>query len=198
MPSEHEELLVRLIEFQDSHHFGKYRGLVSDIADEQHMLRIRAIVPAVFGDRQESPWAMPALPFAGPGHGLVVLPEIGDGVWIEFEGGDMARPIWSGCWWGADQLPAPAGTAAAPSERSRLLATTSGHQILVDEDADVIKIVHPGGAQITMSSDEITLGFGDTRSELKITKTEIKLNDGMVKVTATGASLVNDAMKFGA
>jgi hypothetical protein len=26
-------------------------------------------------------------------------------VWIEFEAGDVERPIWSGAWWGDDQLP---------------------------------------------------------------------------------------------
>ena len=34
--------------------------------------------------------------------------------------------------------------------------------------------------------------------ELKITASEINLNNGMVKVTAAGASLVNDAFKIGA
>ena len=188
MGPDFENLLVRLAEFQRTRHFGKYRGLVRDIADDQGLGRIKAEVPAVYGD-QVSPWALPALPFAGPQHGLVLLPEENDGVWIEFEGGDINRPIWSGCWWAKDQRPEPQG------EKIRLLATKAGHQLVLDEDADEIKLVHPGGATITLSASEIVLALG--QCEIKMSESEINLNNGMVKVTTSGASLVNDAFKVG-
>jgi hypothetical protein len=189
MSTEHEALLERLAEAQRDRHFGKYRGLVRDLSDPQGQGRIKAGVPAVYGE-QDSPWALPALPFAGPDHGLALMPEVGDGVWIEFEGGDIARPIWSGCWWAGGQRPTPDG------DKARLLATSAGHQILIDEDANEMKLVHPGGAAITLDADGITLTMG--ACELKITSTEISLNNGMVKVTTAGASLVNDAFKVGA
>lgn len=189
MDAEHENLLVNLAEFQRTRHFGKYRGLVRDVSDPDGLGRIKAEVPAVYAD-QDSPWAMPSVPFAGPQHGLVLLPEVGDGVWIEFEGGDISRPIWSGCWWANNQRPSPQG------EKIRLLATSAGHQVVLDEDGDEIKLVHPGGAEITMSADAIVLKLGSC--ELKITTSEINLNNGMVKVTTAGASLVNDAFKVGA
>ena len=78
----------------------------------------------------------------------------------------------------------------------RLLATSAGHQVVIDEDADEIRVVHPGGAEIRLSADEIVLSMG--ACELKITTSEIDLNHGMVKVTTAGASLVNDAFKVGA
>lgn len=186
--AEYEALLVRLAELERSRHYGKYRGLVRDVSDPENLGRIKAEVPAVYGE-QMSPWAMPAVPFAGPNHGLVLLPEVGDGVWIEFEAGDIARPIWSGLWWANDQRPSPGG------EKARLLATSAGHQILLDEDGDEIKLVHPGGAEVTLGASDITLKLG--ACELKITATEINLNNGMVKVTTAGASLVNDALKIG-
>jgi len=189
MPIEIEELVVQMAETLRTRHYGKYRGLVSDVSDPEELGRIRATVPAVYGE-VESPWAMPSFPFAGAQHGLVLLPEAGDGVWIEFEGGDVARPIWSGCWFANDQRPSPKGAKA------RLLATSAGHHVLIDEDADEIRLVHPGGAELTLASSEITLRFGT--SELRITSSEINLNNGMVKVTTAGASLVNDAFKVGA
>lgn len=189
MGTEIERLLVDVAEFQRTRHFGKYRGLVSDIGDPETRCRIKATVPAVYGEAT-SPWAMPSVPFAGPQHGLVLLPEVGDGVWIEFEGGDISRPIWSGCWWASNQRPQPQGDTV------RLLATSGGHQVIVDESADEIKLVHPGGAELTLGKQEITLKLG--QCELKITTSEIVLNNGMVKVTTAGASLVNDAMKVGA
>lgn len=175
MSAELESQVVGLSERERSRHYGKYRGLVRDIADPDNQCRIKAEVPAVYGDKQ-SPWAMPAVPFAGPSHGLVLLPEVGDGVWIEFEGGDRARPIWTGMWWAANQRPAPQG------EKIRLLATSAGHQVLVDEDADEIKVVHPGGAELKLGSSEITLKLGSC--ELKITATEINLNNGAFTVRA--------------
>jgi hypothetical protein len=189
MPSDIEALLVSMAEMLRTRHFGKYRGIVADISDPEDQCRIRAQVPAIYAD-QDSPWALPALPFAGEQHGLVLLPHVGDGVWIEFEGGDISRPIWSGCWFASNQRPAPQG------ETVRLLATAAGHQIVIDEDADEIKLVHPGGAEVKLSASEITLTLGSCT--LKITTTEINLNDGMVKVTTAGASLVNDAFKVGA
>jgi Type VI secretion system/phage-baseplate injector OB domain len=189
MPTDTETMLVQMAEMLRTRHFGKYRGIVADIADPDDQCRIRAQVPAIYTDR-DSPWALPALPFAGDQHGLVLLPQVGDGVWIEFEGGDISRPIWSGCWFASGQRPSPNG------EKARLLATSAGHQILVDEDADEITLVHPGGAEVTLGASEITLTLGSC--SLKITTTEINLNNGMVKVTTAGASLVNDAFKVGA
>lgn len=187
-PREFDDLLERVSEFQRTRHFGKYRGLVTDIDDPDGRGRIKAQVPAVFGER-DSPWAMPCLPFAGAAHGLALIPEVGDGVWIEFEGGNLSYPIWSGCWWADDQRPEPTANAA------RLLATSAGHQVLIDEDADEIRLVHPGGAEIVIASDEIRLTLG--QSALTVKAGEINLMNGMAKITTAGASLVNDAFKVG-
>lgn len=183
-----EQLLEQVSERQRTTFYGKYRGLVSDNADPDGLGRIKAEVPAVLGGAV-SQWAMPCLPFAGPQHGLALIPEIGDGVWIEFEAGNLNNPIWSGCWWARDQRPKPDGTT------QRLLATTAGHQVLIDEDEDEIKLVHPGGAEIVIGSDAITLSIGQT--SIKLTSSEVVINDGMAKITTSGASLVNDAFKVG-
>jgi hypothetical protein len=177
-----------MAEFIRTRHFGKYRGMVSNIEDPENIGRIKAKVPAIFGE-EDSPWAMPSSPFAGPKHGLVLLPEVDDGVWIEFEGGDPSSPIWSGCWWARGQVPQPQG------EKIRLLATSANHQIVIDEDADEIKLVHPGGAEVTLGASEISLKMGNC--EIKISSSEVNINNGMVKVTTAGASLVNDAFKVG-
>jgi len=183
-----ERTVERTAERLATRFYGKYRGLVSDIGDPENMCRIKATVPAVLND-QVSPWAMPALPFAGDGHGFVMLPRVGSGVWIEFEGGDISRPIWSGGFFASGQRPSPDG------ERDRVIVSDSGHQIILDDEGGEIKIVHSGGAQMTMSATEIVLSLG--ACELKISPTEISLNQGMVKVTVAGVSLVNDAMKLG-
>jgi uncharacterized protein involved in type VI secretion and phage assembly len=78
---------------------GKFRGRVTDNQDPLQIGRIRASVPDVLGDAA-SGWAMPCFPFAGQGLGFFALPDVGAGVWIEFEHGDPDFPIWAGSWYG--------------------------------------------------------------------------------------------------
>lgn len=168
-----EELLVELTELVKSRYFGKYRGLVQDEEDPENMGRVTARVPELFGE-EDLPWAMPCAPFAGAGHGLVLIPEQGDGVWIEFEAGDPSRPIWSGFWWASDEMPEE-GTP-----QSRALVTTGGHKLVLDDDAGEIKLSHSRGAGITLTDSGITLEIGSTIIEL--TSSGIRMNNGALEV----------------
>ena len=82
---------------------GKYRGIVEDNQDPGLLGRLKVRVPGVLGE--ETAWASPCVSFAGAGCGAFMMPEPGTGVWVEFEGGDLSRPIWSGFWWEKGQLP---------------------------------------------------------------------------------------------
>ncbi len=95
-----EDLVQELIERLDHRYYGKYRGYVHDVNDPQNTGRIRAMVPRLLNDTPTG-WALPCAPFAGPDQGFFAIPDVGAGVWIEFEGGDLSRPIWSGGWWGS-------------------------------------------------------------------------------------------------
>lgn len=88
-------------------YFGKYRGKVTSSKDPLHLGRIQVQVPAILGPGQLS-WAMPSTPYAGKDIGFFTIPPVGTNVWVEFEGGDPDYPIWTGCFWGEDQLPAAA------------------------------------------------------------------------------------------
>src|SRR5689334_1403488 len=83
--------------------YGKYRGKVIDNVDPLFLGRIMALVPAI----SEIPltWAMPCVPYAGPGVGFYAIPPLDANVWIEFEGGDPDYPIWTGCFWEEGQVP---------------------------------------------------------------------------------------------
>ncbi|MEQ1955833.1 phage baseplate assembly protein V [Mesorhizobium yinganensis] len=96
-----EDLVQRLIDRLDHHYLGKYRGYVSAVEDPEGRGRIRAVVPRLLGEREQTGWAEPASPYAGPDQGFFTVPDLGAGVWIEFEEGDLSKPIWAGCWWGA-------------------------------------------------------------------------------------------------
>ena len=100
-----DQVIADLVDRIRSRFFGKFRGVVTQV--DGATMRVKAKVPAVLGD-QESGWAMPCVPYAGPQVGIAFLPETGSGVWIEFEGGEVSFPIWVGCYWRTGELPAEA------------------------------------------------------------------------------------------
>ena len=70
--------------------FGLYRGLVVDDQDPEDRMRLKVRVPAV-SQEVETIWALPCV---HPGSDL--MPKVGDVVWVEFEAGDPAYPVWMG------------------------------------------------------------------------------------------------------
>lgn len=169
-----EKLVVELAEILRSRFFGKYRGLVKSVADPDNQGRITATVPEVYGDK-ESPWAFPSAPLAGNNYGFYMLPKQNDGVWIEFEAGDPARPIWSGFWWAKNELPSDA------AEDVRILVTPAGHKIILDDNGNEIKLVHSGGAQIAMTANDITMQKGSNK--IVLSDSSVNINDGALEVS---------------
>jgi hypothetical protein len=80
--------------------YGKYRGVVELNADPELKGRIQAMIPDVLG-LVPSTWALPCLANAGVKSGVHVIPAVGTNVWMEFEHGDVNKPIWTGCFWGS-------------------------------------------------------------------------------------------------
>jgi phage baseplate assembly protein gpV len=72
-------------------YFGVYRGLVVDNKDPQGHRRVTVKVPQLTGDFV-SDWAWPQ----ENGFAKVQVPDIGEGVWVMFEGGNSSYPIWTG------------------------------------------------------------------------------------------------------
>jgi uncharacterized protein involved in type VI secretion and phage assembly len=127
-------------------HYGKYRGLVVDVADPMQLGRIRARVPEVFGE-VETGWALPAAPYAGDGVGAWAIPPVGANVWMEFEAGDVSRPIWCGCWWGeGQQPPGQQGNTASPS--LKIVRSEQGLIVSLDDDGQTISVSDENGSNI--------------------------------------------------
>lgn len=70
--------------------WGVYQGLVVDRADPLTRSRLRVRLPALGDD--VAMWAAACLPAGARGE----LPEVGDQVWVAFEGGDPSFPVWLG------------------------------------------------------------------------------------------------------
>jgi uncharacterized protein involved in type VI secretion and phage assembly len=166
-----EQSIMDVLDRLRNRFFGKYRGCVTDV--DPGTLRIKAKVPAVLAG-QATGWCEPCVPYAGPSVGLAFLPEVGSGVWIEFEGGDVSYPIWVGCYWRDGEAPSD----ATPSVKA--IVTKSGIEILLDDDAETITISDPNNNTITMDSTGITLTRGS--SSVAIGDSEVNINDGALEV----------------
>lgn len=171
MTASPEQLLLDLAERIRTRFYGKYRGTVTEV--DAGTMRIRAIVPAVLG-ATPSGWAVACLPYAGPGVGLAFLPEVGAGVWIEFEGGDVSAPIWAGCFWREGEAP-PLATPTA-----KAIVTAGGATLVMDDDARRIEISDGHGNSVVLSAEGIRLERG--AQSVVLEPARVAVNDGALEV----------------
>jgi hypothetical protein len=141
------------------------------------------MVPAV-SNIMLTNWAMPCVPMAGKEQGTFMVPQIGAGVWIEFEGGDPDKPVWVGGYWGSvaevpklalAPPPIPPGqniiiqstlqnmllisdAAPTPMTGGIVLKSTTGAMIVVNDTG--IYISNGKGATITMVGPTVTINNG--------------------------------------
>jgi len=157
-------------------YFGKYRATVFNNIDPEQRGRIQAIVPDVFGLAPSS-WAMPCLPAAGKGSGAYFVPEVGSGVWIEFEQGDSDYPIWSGCFWGVVAELPEMGIASPPPTPNIVFQTTGRNSITV--------FGAPGGG-ITICAGPIA---SPTSPRIMVTQAGIAITNGQASIMLAGPTV---------
>lgn len=162
-------------------YLGKYRGVVLQNIDPLGIGRIQVQVIGVF--TLASSWAMPSFPVAGMQTGVVGVPPVGAGVWVEFEQGDPDCPIWTGCYYSTRaevppmvQLvppPIPAVTIQTPLQNSIqvsdappspvsggiILRSATGTAAIIVNDSGVY-ISDGKGGMITMVAGVVTVNSG--------------------------------------
>lgn len=158
--------------------YGKYRGVVTDNDDPNKLGRVRVKVQDVLGDK-ESGWALPALPYAGDGVGLYLIPPVNAFVWVEFEHGDPDYPIWTGCFWGArDRLP---GSPVSPNVK--VLKTGVG-TITLDDSAGSITIETNKSPKMKIAIDSQGIEIDDgNQGTIKLKGNKVSINDSALEVT---------------
>jgi hypothetical protein len=147
-------------------YYGKYRGTVINNIDPEQRGRIMALVPDVLGMTPSS-WALPCVPIAGKQEGVFVIPQIGAGVWIEFEQGDPDYPIWTGGFWGvAAEVPALAlAPPPIPPGQNIVVQTTGQNTLLLSDSAPTpatggIVLKSATGAMIVVNDSGIYISNG--------------------------------------
>ena len=166
--------------------YGKYAGVVVDNADEQKLGRLQVRCPAVLGDAPV--WAWPCVPYAGPGVGFFMPPPVGAGVWVEFEAGDVGRPIWAGCYWASGQMPPEASSADIK------LIVTEQTTWTIDDSSGEIVIKNASDATVTWNSDVITEA-GSATHTVGAAGVVSESSPGKVEVGASGVTVNNGAFK---
>jgi len=161
-------------------YYGLYRATVVNNIDPLQMGRIQVIVLDAGGFTPSS-FANPCVPFTGKQAGIFCMPQIGSGVWIQFENGDPDQPVWMGGWFGSvGEVPALAlaGNPISPSIVMQsglqntlmisdmagptggfLLKTTLGAFISIN-DTTGITLFDGATGQITMLKGLITINQG--------------------------------------
>lgn len=166
-----------------SNYFGKYRGLVLDNVDPMQIGRLLVQIPDI-SNVLPSSWAMPCVPFAGIQSGFFAVPEIGSGVWIEFEQGDPDYPIWVGCYWDS-AADVPALALAAPPGLQQVVIQTTGENTLMISDvpgpSGGILLKSATGALISISDIGITISNGQGAS-IVMTGPAVTVNEGAIEV----------------
>ena len=140
---------------ENGKYYGKYRGTVVNNVDPMQMGRLMVQVPDVKG-LIPSTWAMPCFPISGKQMGTYMIPQVGAGVWVEFEQGDPDYPIWTGCWYGnMGEVPALA-LAGIPLSPNMVMQTSAQNAIVISD------VPGPTGGIMLKSTTGATLIVNDT------------------------------------
>jgi uncharacterized protein involved in type VI secretion and phage assembly len=202
-----ERVVSRLAHQVERRFYGKYRGLVVDVEDPEKLGRIKVQVPSVLGSQVSTGWAMPCVPYGGlANRGFLFVPEVGAGVWVEFEEGDLEFPVWVGTFWskpgGEPDVPKINGPDGAEGEvqsppTRKIIKTAKGHTLqFEDKDGEERIVLWEATHKHVVSLDEVgvavTDGFGNS---IKTTEDGISIADahGNSSVTTADGIVVKDA-----
>jgi uncharacterized protein involved in type VI secretion and phage assembly len=178
-----QEVLSKLVSKIEGRYYGKYRGIVTANNDPDNLGRVKAKVPRLLND-EETGWALPAFIYGGAAEqGLFAVPDVNAGVWIEFEGGDLSYPIWTGTWYTSGSIP----ESAQPAQK--VFKTQSGHKLIFDDDGGSIEITDSNGNTIKMEASQITVSAGSATT-IVIDAPTIDLVDGASHPLVFGDSLL--------
>jgi len=166
-----EKIVANLVQKVDYRFYGKYRGIVVDNADPEQLGRLKLQVPSVLGEEVVTGWAMPCVPYGGNANqGFLFIPEVGAGVWVEFEEGDLEFPIWVGTFWskpgGKSELPKSNDTKGNERDKiqnpptRKIIKTKKGHTIQFEDAEGQESIIISDGKgenRIVLNDDGITI-----------------------------------------
>ena len=164
-------------------YLGKYRGTVVQNVDPEQRGRIQVLVPDV-SNVVPTTWATACVPLAGKSMGVYLVPQIGAGVWIEYEQGDPDYPIWTGCFWGVAAEVPPLALAGNPVSPSIVLQTGLQNTVMLSDvpgPTGGIMLKSATGAVILVNDVGITISNGKGAT-IVLTGPTVTINNGALTV----------------
>jgi phage baseplate assembly protein V len=163
-------------------------GEVSKLADADPVGKVKVKYPHL--DGVESGWCPVVTPMAGPGRGMVFLPEVGDHVLVALECGDPARGFVLGAIWSGKQKP-PKGDGKPAANNVRYIRSRSGHEVRLDDTsgAERVEVIDKDGARkVVIDSANKKIQVASTDGAVEVTA-----GSGDVTVKASGTVTVEGA-----
>jgi hypothetical protein len=110
--------------YAEKRYWGKYRGLVSNTNDPRRLRRVKVRIPEITGIDIETDWAWTQQTSGGGAdQGGFTQVNVNDSVFVEFESGDINRPVVTGHWWGHPEGEAPEAPALTRSDGETCFST---------------------------------------------------------------------------
>lgn len=143
-------------------YYSCYRGFVADRDDPDNLNRVRLIIPQISSTNVYDYWAWPKNLFSGEdsgkAYGVQIVPQKGDLVWVEFEGGHPNKPIWSLGYRGTKEVPT---TEADTTDKDCYwFITPKGHVIKINDTKNYIHIKTQQGDYVELNNNSISLVTG--------------------------------------
>jgi len=208
-----ETVVASLMQKVESRFYGKYRGFVVDNGDPEMLGRLKLQVPSVFGADVVTGWALPCLPYGGDaGQGFLFIPEVGAGVWVEFEEGDLEFPIWTGTFWskpgGDSELPKPnkpdgsEESAVQDPITRKIVKTRAGHTIQMEDaegDAQILIVEGKKGHVILLDKDGVRITDA-AQNEIKMDDSGVVCQDkngNVITMDSSGVTIKGNQISIG-
>lgn len=158
------------------------RAKVTDTEDPNHLGRVRVQFDwqAQLNESMMTPWLRLSQPYAGGGKGFSFIPEIGEEVMVDFEGGNAERPFVKGTLFNG--VADPDGAWLPGNNQVKAIRTRNGHTIEIWDEGEggYIRIYDNGKENyiLTFSTDEKLIKLESTGNIELYAKNDIIMNAG--------------------
>lgn len=174
-------------------YYSKYRGIVVDNQDPDNIQTLKVYLPSVHNGVYVK--AIPSNQQGGLDYGVKLLtPRVGEIVYIEFEGGNPLKALWSYHGWAVKEVP-----SELKEPNTLGIVTPKGNKIILKEDEDILTIsIAEDKCNIILDKDQILIkrgldtsliitdkGFTVEKGEYSLKKTLDDLLTAIQKLTVT-------------
>lgn len=153
-------------------YYSCYRAFVSDNKDPENLGRIKVTVPEIMGEDEYDYWVFAKNQYSGLGHGMQVIPSVGEMVWVEFEQGMPEKPIWSHGHFGVGDKPKPKQDKDFNDITSYYFATPKGNIVYINDTKNIISVTSSEGDRLEINRRAISLSTDKKISLGKLNKSD--------------------------